>query len=107
MPRAQRICGRPGCPKPVAKRYCLAHDAEYEAKRGNSTQRGYGSAHRTARTRWAARVARGIVNCARCQQLILPDQPWALDHSDDRLSYLGPSHATCNNSAGGKNAHRQ
>ena len=107
MPRAQRICGKPGCPKPVAKRYCTEHDAEYETKRGNSSQRGYGATHRSARKRWASRVERGIVSCARCQQPILPNQAWALDHSDDRLSYLGPSHANCNNSAGGKNAHQQ
>lgn len=106
MPRAKRICGQPGCPKVVAKRYCTQHDAEYEAKRGTPAQRGYGQAHRNERTRWASRIERGIIDCARCQQPILPGSQWALDHDDrDRTKYLGPSHKYCNDSAGGKNAH--
>lgn len=106
MPRAQRICGRPGCPKPIAKRYCVTHDAEYEAKRGNSNKRGYGAAHRRTRASLAEVVARGDVPCARCGRPILATDTWALDHDDeDRSRYLGPSHTACNNSAGGKNAH--
>ena len=105
MPRAQRICGKAGCPKPVAKRYCAEHDAEYETKRGNSNARGYGSAHRRVRASLADVVARGDVPCARCGQPIRPNDAWHLDHNDDRSSYLGPSHDTCNTSAGGKRAH--
>jgi hypothetical protein len=37
--------------------------------------------------------------------LILPGTEWALDHTDDRTGYLGPSHKRCNDSAGGKAAH--
>jgi hypothetical protein len=51
-------------------------------------------------------VERIEVKCARCQRLILPGQEWVLDHTDDRKGYLGPSHATCNNRAGGLAAHQ-
>jgi hypothetical protein len=40
--------------------------------------------------------------CARCGGPIGKEEPWELDHSDDRFSYLGPSHRTCNRSAGGR-----
>jgi putative intracellular protease/amidase len=56
--------------------------------------------------RWKPKVERGQVDCARCDLLILPGGAWALDHTDDRTGYLGPSHEACNTSAGGKAAHR-
>jgi hypothetical protein len=47
--------------------------------------------------------------CVRCGRPILPGQPWDLDHSDDRATYLGPAHRRCNRSAGGRkgNARRR
>ena len=100
-----RICGRRGCPKVAGKRYCADHAAEHEARRGTPAQRGYGQAHRSERTRWASRIERGIIDCARCQQPIQPGQDWHLDHNDDRSGYIGPSHAHCNVSAAGKRSH--
>ena len=38
----------------------------------------------------------GALNYARCGRRIQPNEPWALDHTDDRTGYLGASHATCN-----------
>jgi hypothetical protein len=38
----------------------------------------------------------------RCGRPILPGQPWDLDHSDDRVAYLGAAHRRCNRSAGGR-----
>lgn len=62
-----------------------------------TTERGYGSAHRRLRARWAPSVARGEVACARCKQPILPGQPWDLGHDDnDRTKYSGPEHRDCN-----------
>lgn len=105
MPRAKRICPKPGCPHPIANRYCPTHDREYEAARGNSNQRGYGIEHQRARANTAPTVAKGRTPCARCGQPILPGQAWHLDHTNDRTSYLGPSHDHCNLTAAGKASH--
>jgi len=58
--------------------------------------RGYGGKHQQLRKRWARQVAAGGVACARCGLPILDGEAWDLDHSPDRRSYLGPSHASCN-----------
>ena len=105
MARAKRICGKTGCPHPASGRYCKTHNAEYEAKRGTKTQRGYGKDFQAERRAWIPKVLTGNVTCARCNQPIRPDAQWALDHSDDRLTLLGPSHKRCNDSAGGKASH--
>lgn len=75
-----------------------------DARRGSRQDRGYARPHERLRENWRPQVERGEVDCARCAQRILPGQAWALDHTDDRTGYLGPSHATCNNSAGGQAA---
>jgi hypothetical protein len=49
-------------------------------------------------------VERGQATCSRCGEPILPGQDWDLDHSDDRRGYIGPAHAACNRSAGGRKA---
>jgi hypothetical protein len=41
--------------------------------------------------KWARQVAAGLENCRRCGNLITPDEPWDLDHTDDRTDYYGPS----------------
>ena len=73
--------------------------------KGSTTRRGYGTQHQRTRKAWARHVATGTLHCTRCDELITPDQAWHLDHSDDRTTYLGPAHAHCNTSAGGKKAH--
>lgn len=106
MPRARRICPKPGCPKPAAGRYCEQHNREYEQARGTSTARGYDQAHRARRAAWATHVSRGLVTCWRCGQPIEAGAPWDLGHDDhDRNITRGPEHATCNRSAAGRSAH--
>lgn len=100
MPRKQATaCSIRTCPN-------LKPCPDHVPKRANRQQRGYGKAHDQLRAKWKPTVQLGTVRCARCNQLILPGQEWALDHTDDRASYLGPSHKQCNDSAGGKAAHR-
>lgn len=106
MPRrALKVCAQPGCPELTDKRHCPTHAAQHERARGTRQQRGYTSEHDRLRARWKSKVERCEVKCARCDQLILPLEQWALDHTDDRTGYLGPSHKRCNDSAGGKAAH--
>ena len=50
-------------------------------------------------------VASGAARCSRCGLPIAAGEEWHLDHSDDRRSYLGPSHAACNLRAASAKAH--
>jgi hypothetical protein len=68
-------------------------------RRPDPTQR-YGVAHKALRKRLAPVVAGGTVRCARCDELIAQDENWELDHRDDGNGWLGPSHRSCNRSAG-------
>ena len=93
------------CPNliPDSQRYCASHQAEYETRRGTPTQRGYGTEHRRLRAQWKARIDAGLQPaCTRCPNPILPGQPFELDHSDDRTTWLGPAHQHCNSSTGGR-----
>lgn len=83
-----------------------ARNRSKDAQRGSRHERGYDASHMAAREAWKPKVQTGLIACARCAQPIQPGQEWALDHTDDRTGYLGPSHATCNNSAGGRAAHQ-
>jgi hypothetical protein len=51
------------------------------------------------RRKYVPIVAAGKAVCARCDQPILPGEPWDLDHDDEdplQRRYLGPSHRRCN-----------
>ena len=69
--------------------------------------RKYGLAiHRRTRKEFAPMVAAGLVNCARCGELIEPGTPWDLGHDDrDPSLYSGPEHAYCNRAAGCRARH--
>jgi hypothetical protein len=104
-----RVCSVHGCPTIYNQdegTRCAQHRAAADKARGTRKQRGYDRNHDKLRQQWAPQVAAGTIRCARCHTLIAPGEPWALDHTDDRTGYLGPSHARCNNSAGGKASHR-
>lgn len=71
---------------------------------GTTGQRGYGRSHEAERRRWAPKVDAGLVDCARCGEPLEPGRPWDLDHDDDRGTYRGPAHRTCNRRAGQANS---
>lgn len=106
MPRAKKICGKPGCTTATTAALCTTHARDADRARGTATQRGYGTAHINARKALIPQVATGTTKCARCNELIQPGDAWQLDHSDDRASYIGPSHKRCNLSAAGKASHQ-
>jgi len=104
--KAKRVCKRAGCPTLIDHAgYCPDCERDADRVRGRRQARGYDRGHELLRQHWAPRVAMGAVHCARCSRPILPGQSWALDHTDDRSGYLGPSHERCNNEAGGRAAH--
>lgn len=106
MPRAKRICPKPGCPNVVAGRYCPHHNREYEAKRGTKKERGYDARFQELRRRAVDQVEAGGVSCWRCGQPIPPGSPFDMGHDDrDRTIIRGPEHPRCNRSAAGKSAH--
>ena len=105
----KRPCPKRGCPTLITKsqRYCPTHEAEAEAARGTTTQRGYGATHKALRAQWRARIDRGGVTCARCHKPLVKGAPFDLGHDDkDRSKYNGPEHVSCNRSAGGRSASR-
>lgn len=69
---------------------------------GSTTARGYGWTHQAERRRWEPVVDSGSALCVRCGRPIIPGTRWHLDHTEDKLGYLGPAHARCNLSAAGK-----
>lgn len=63
-------------------------------RKGSTTARGYGTAHRALRRWWEPRVARGIVRCAQCGHPIRKGEAWDLGHDEtNRTRYAGPQHA--------------
>lgn len=91
-------CRIPRCPN-------LRPCSDHPVVRASRQQRGYDRRHEQLREGLKPTVELGTTRCARCKKPILPGQEWALDHTDDRTGYLGPSHSTCNNRAGGLAAH--
>ncbi|MGW3808843.1 endonuclease domain-containing protein [Micromonospora sp. NPDC005113] len=69
--------------------------------RGTTTQRGYGWAHQQARTQALERMPDGQP-CTRCAQPMYRNEAQLLDldHNEDRRTYRGLAHRTCNRRAG-------
>lgn len=106
MPYSKRRCtGSPTCPEIVAgrDRYCPEHQAEYEARRGTTTQRGYGRTHQTLRKQWQDKLDAGEdIRCWRCGTPVDPAR-WHLGHDDhDRSKHRGPECIGCNTSTAGR-----
>lgn len=113
MPYSKRTCkGSPTCPAVLTsgERYCPTHLAEWEARRGTSTQRGYGGRHQKLRASWQRRINAGeVIVCWRptCSVRIT-GTAWHLGHDDDdRRIYKGPECIPCNTKAAALKRNRQ
>lgn len=98
-----RRCAWHNCPQlvPQGTRFCEAHAHAYERQRGSSTARGYDAAHRHLRRAWEARLATGETHiCAKCGQPVTATDQWDLGHTDNRQSWTGPEHRSCNRKDG-------
>lgn len=98
-----RRCAWHNCPQlvPQGTRFCKAHAHAYERQRGSSTARGYDAAHRHLRRVWEARLATGETHiCAKCGQPVTATDQWDLGHTDNRQSWTGPEHRSCNRKDG-------
>lgn len=63
--RGLRVCSTPGCPEYTEGGKCAGCKGDAERRRGTSTQRGYGSAHRR---RFRAAVLDRDPECTVCGQ---------------------------------------
>lgn len=100
---SKRVCIEPGCPQLTDTTRCPAHTRTRDKQRGTRQQRGYDQAHVKLRAEWAAIVARGTTDCARCGHRIEAGEPWDLGHHDtDRSLYAGPEHRRCNRATAGR-----
>lgn len=98
-----RRCAWHNCPQLVKQgtRFCAIHTHAYERQRGSSTARGYDAAHRHLRRAWEARLATGETHtCAKCGQPVTATDQWDLGHTDNRQSWTGPEHRSCNRKDG-------
>lgn len=100
---SMRRCAWHNCPQlvPQGQRFCHTHTHAYNQQRGSSTARGYDAAHRHLRRAWEARLATGETHiCAKCGQPVTAADQWDLGHADDRQSWTGPEHRSCNRKDG-------
>lgn len=86
-------------------RACYTESMKTHRLRESRRPADYDRAHNNLRRAWETILEVTEINCARCDQPILADQTWHLDHRDDRNGYLGPSHSRCNLAAG-RRAHQ-
>ncbi|WP_395013568.1 HNH endonuclease [Robinsoniella peoriensis] len=65
MPRKpKKPCRNPGCPNLTESAYCEEHSKQYQPERAGSTERGYNSKWRKARTRYLKEHPL----CVRCRE---------------------------------------
>lgn len=70
-------------------------DARLRARRGSTTQRGYGTAHQQLRAKLLAQWKPGDP-CARCGKPMTDKTRIDLGHQDGKRGYRGLEHDTCN-----------
>lgn len=74
---------------------CQAQATTARNQRGNTTARGYGSAHQQARAQYLAAWQPGDP-CAHCEQPMWTKDGLDLAHTENRTGYRGLAHDVCN-----------
>jgi hypothetical protein len=89
------FCGARFYPRSPRQRFCRVECRL--AGRSLIDRAPYGTEHQRLRGMWSRRLRAGeTVAYARCGGLVTSADAWDLDHRDDGVGYLGPSHAECN-----------
>ena len=104
------VCGRHFYPRTGTHRFCSPVCRERRKGEIRKLQPArYGFTHQRTRKLVALEVAAGQARCPRCGEMILPGEPFDLDHADGagNGSYLGASHRSCNRAAGNKREVRE
>lgn len=108
MPRAWKVCSKPGCPELTPQGRCAGHKAEAEKARGTRTQRGYTNTWLRRSERYVARHPLCAIRRPGCTlRATLPDH-WPLDRRQlvaqgvadpDADEHLRPACAQCHGRA--------
>ena len=86
MPMApKRPCSQPGCPELVQHGRCASHARIVEQRRGNSTKRGYGSAHKALRIQCFERDEWRCVACSWEPKIVQEFKFCGLDAPTDKI----------------------
>lgn len=73
-------------------------------RKGDAKERGYGYEHRRLRAALVATIEGR--HCTRCGRALKRGDDVDLDHTDDRLGYLGLACRSCNRAEGARKGNR-
>lgn len=100
----RRKCIEQGCPEVQDATRCHGHQREHQRAQSLSKAKYKDPTYLKVRENVKRLRAQGItLTCSRCNKPITPSEPCDIDHLPD--GSLGPSHASCNRRAGGKNSY--
>lgn len=101
----KKVCATKDCPVLTRRSYCDQHQAERDADRGTTKERGYSGRHQALRAAIVRSMDAGAtIRCVDCKVVLTP-KTLHLGHTDDRTGYRGPQCVTCNDGDAGRRSH--